>query len=307
VQRAVVTGAQGFIGRHLVRELRRHGVEVTPFVRRVGIDATELVLGEALWSATRLARLITALEPDVVFHLAGRTRGTPAELEESNVGVTRQMLEALRPFRDPPLLVVCGSAAEYGEAVVDGVPVEEDADCVPQSEYGAIKLAQTRAALDFALETGAAVLVARIFNPIGPGLPAHLALGEFARQIVALRSAPGVLRTGNHDVRRDFIDVRDVARTLRLLAEHPAARGVVNVCTGRGTALSELVAMLIRISDSEVAIEPDASRLRPGERAVMVGSTARLARFGAVPPETDFEAVVTELWREAEARWAAAA
>ena len=176
-----------------------------------------------------------------------------------------------------------------------------------QRGTGASKLAQTQAALEFGEATGTQVLVARIFNPIGPGMPHHLALGEFARQIAAFRGEPGVLRTGNLDVWRDFIDVREVARALRILAANPEARGIVNVCTGRATSLRELVEMLIRVSETDVATLPEASRLRTGERSVVIGSADRLAHLGAAPPARDLKPVVASLWYKTEAQWAGAA
>ena len=82
---------------------------------------------------------------------------------------------------------------------------------------------------------------ARIFNPIGPGMPRYLALGEFARQIAALPPHGGMLQTGSLTVSRDFIDVEDVASALHRLATHPLACGVVNICSGKPTRLDGLV------------------------------------------------------------------
>jgi GDP-4-dehydro-6-deoxy-D-mannose reductase len=147
------------------------------------------------------------------------------------------------------------------------------------------------------------VLIARIFNPIGPGMPTFLALGGFARQIAVLRASHGILRTGNIHVFRDFIDVEHVAGALRILAQNPAARGVVNICSGEATELSRLVGILIDVSGKNVTIETTSSRLRPGEPGVVVGSVALLARLRAAPPHTDYANVVRRVWQHAETRW----
>jgi len=304
VTQAIVTGADGFLGRHLVRDLEHHGVAVTALTRRPNAELSSVAMGDAPWSPDRLADIIEAVEPDTVFHLVGGATGSLADLEQLNVGVTMSLMRALREVQARPLLVCCGSAAEYGSAVVDGVPIRESTACAPTSPYGASKLAQTKAVLEFSEATGTPVLVARIFNPIGPGLPPYLALGDFARQIATM-GARGVLRTGNLRVFRDFIDVEHVTQTLWTLSRNPTARGVVNVCGGEATQLSSLVQLLIGLSGKNVVIESVAERTRKDEVAVIVGSTALLGRLGARPPRTDYPDVIARLWHHAEMHWAA--
>jgi GDP-4-dehydro-6-deoxy-D-mannose reductase len=306
LRRAIVTGARGFLGRHLVRDLLQQGVRVTTLSRQPGPQAepTSVAMGDAPWSATRLARIIEAAVPDVVFHLVGGVIGSSAELEQLNVEVASSIMQALRIAQVHPLLVCCGSAAEYGAAVVDGVPVPETASCAPVTPYGAAKLALTKAALAFGEATATPVLVARIFNPIGPGMPSHLALGEFARQIAIMPGPHGVLQAGNLQVFRDFVDIEHVATALGRLAENPDARGIVNICSGRPTELNTLLDILIGVSGKSVTITTNPARLRPGELQIIIGSTARLASLGAEPPPTDYADVVGRVWRDAEQRWA---
>jgi GDP-4-dehydro-6-deoxy-D-mannose reductase len=305
IQRAIVTGAEGFLGLHLVRDLQQQGVCVTGLARRPAPNAPYVAMGDAPWSPTRLARIIERAEPDVIFHLVGGAAGSQAELERLNVGVAASLMRALQRVQARPLLVCCGSAAEYGAAITDGVPARESMTCVPSSVYGATKLAQTNAALAFAERSGTPVLIARIFNPIGPGMPPYLALGEFARQIAGLRNSHGVLQTGNIQVSRDFIDVEHVARAFRKLARNSAARGVVNICSGQATRLSTLVELLIQASGKAVTLETIPARVRPDEMSVVVGDTTLLASLGAAPPQTNYGDVVERVWQDAKTRRAA--
>jgi GDP-4-dehydro-6-deoxy-D-mannose reductase len=304
VRRAIVTGADGFLGRHLVPSLQRHGVQVTALTRRPRPDAACIAMGDAPWSTTRLANIIETAEPDAIFHLVGGTLGSEAELEQANLGVARSVMQAIRDSQAHPLLVCCGSAAEYGAAVVDGEPVCESAVCAPLTAYGTVKLALTNAALSFSEATGTPVLVTRIFNPIGPGMPAYLALGGFAQQIASMQGSYGVLQTGNLRVFRDFIDVDQVTRAFWLLAQNPDARGVVNVCSGQATELSLLVQILIDTSGKDVAIETVPARLRRWEPAVVIGSTVRMAKLGAAQPVADYIDLVGRIWQHATARQA---
>jgi GDP-4-dehydro-6-deoxy-D-mannose reductase len=299
---ALVTGGQGFIGRNLVEALRERGVNVRTLGRRRSIDSTHIVLDEASWNSSALSRVLEEVAPDCIFHLAGKTRGTPAELNHANLGLIQGLLLALRRITLRPRLVIAGSAAEYGSAIRDGEPVRETTMCVPLSAYGASKQAQTRAALDYADATGTSVLVARIFNPLGPCMPTHLAIGDFANQIATMPRDQGTLRVGNIDVRRDMIDVEHVATLLCQLAVNPDARGITNVCSGQAPLLRELVEMLIDGCGRKIDIEVDWARVRGNEPRAIIGSTDLLTKLGCPPPPTDFPAVIARVCRAVETK-----
>ena len=302
---ALVTGGQGFIGRHLVKALRQRGVQVTSVGRRPSVDAGHIdtghiVVEEESWGTPVLDRVLQEVAPDCVFHLAGRARGTPAELIGANLGLLQGLLQSLRRTALQPQLVIAGSAAEYGSSIRDGEPIRETLTCAPLSPYGASKQAQTRAALAYADATGTSVLVARIFNAVGPNMPVHLAIGDFARQIAAMPRSHGTLRVGNIDVRRDMIDVEHIGTLLWELAENPDAHGVVNVCSGRAPPLRDLVEMLIAGCGRKVDIEVDWARVRGNEPRTIVGSIELLVGLGCPPPPTDFPALMARVRRAME-------
>ena len=303
MRRAVVTGGQGFIGRHLVNALRRRGVDVRSLGRRQPGDATDvthIVLEEAQWDSRALDRVLEDAAPDCIFHLAGRTPGTPTELTRANVDLTHGLLRALRRTALRPRLVVAGSEAEYKSAIRDGEAFGETAICAPVSAYGASKQAQTRAALAYAETARTSVLVARIFNPLGSKMPTHLAIGDFANQIASMPRDRGTLRVGNIDVRRDMIDVEHIAALLYQLAENPNACGIVNLCSGKALLLRDLVEMLIDGCGRKIDIEVVWGRVRGNEPHTVIGSTDLLAKLGCSPPPTDFPAVIAGVLRAVE-------
>src|SRR6185295_9539377 len=126
---------------------------------------------------------------------------------------------------------------------------------------------------------------ARIFNPIGPGMGRHLALGDFARQLAGSNELPAILRVGNLDVFRDFIDVRDLVAILVGLSTNPQAIGrVLNVCSGRGLLLRDIVARMVSLSGKDAKIEVEQSRVRPREMRMFYGSTRALNGIGIAVP-----------------------
>ena len=92
--------------------------------------------------------------------------------------------------------------------------------------------------------------------------------------------------------------------TLRRLAQNPEARGIVNVCSGQATELRQLVQMLIDTSTKHITIQTASSRLRGDEPRTVIGSTGRLAELHAMPPPTDYAAVIARIRNDVEARWA---
>lgn len=302
MRRAVVTGASGFIGGALTRELRERGYKVATLTRSPDPrDPDNLVLGAAPWSVEAWANALRHTRPDVVFHLAGAARGSEADLEAANVTGTETLFSAMRACDIVAPIVLAGSAAEYGAAIQDGVPVREEDRCEPAAPYGRSKLAQTRLALAFAEETEIPVCIARIFNAIGPGLPRHLALGDFAAQIVAMAPEQNELATGNLDVARDFVTGEQAALSLRKLGEI-SHTGIVNVCSGYAVSLRAMVERMIEASGRDIRLTLDPARLRPGDLRAIIGSKEKLDALGASAPDIDLIEIAPAILRHAAAR-----
>jgi GDP-4-dehydro-6-deoxy-D-mannose reductase len=299
-RRALVTGATGFVGRHLVARLAADGWIVGTAIRGgVGrptppeAQAT-FVLGRAPWDSRTLGSALAEFDPDVVFHLAGRTTApTAAEMYEANTWLAASLFDTIAragPCRP------AGSAAEYGPIPPARLPVAEDHPCAPVGDYGISKHAQTLMGLARA-RAGFGVLVARIFNPVGPGMPRHLALAGFAGQLRGPEAGQGsVLHVGDLDVERDFIGVAEAARLISALGAAPENFGeVYNICSGRAFALRPLVEELVRLSGRRVSLVTGPARLRPGEARVFFGSTGRLAARGLAPRVPGFAALLPAL------------
>ncbi len=173
-----------------------------------------------------LREALGRVAPDVVIHTAGKTPpAADEELYRANFWSTSHLLGALRGMRKPMRVVLAGSAAELGPVDPAKLPVAEDYAADPVDAYGRSKLMATRSGL---AERGPLeVVAARIFNVIGPGLPATQAFGAFAARLAKPGPDPMELPVGSVETRRDFVDVRDVARALIALAHSRPSRSAL--------------------------------------------------------------------------------
>ncbi len=304
--RVLVTGASGFIGRSVLKELQTRGLETISVSRTL----REPVAGErqcvlsAPSAAIEVRDLLFSASPDVVMHLAGISSAPSySELYGANVVFAANLLDAALAMPNKPRVLVAGSAAEYGPVPAAHLPVREDFTCRPNTAYGASKLAQTSHAL-IAASRGLPVVVARLFNPIGAGMPKSLALGSFAHQIAQMGTRGGILETGDLDAIRDFMDVHVAAKLLVELALMPNSAGsaeVVNICTGEGQRLLDLTQRLIGLAGVPVELKHDVARRGNSEVKAFVGDPSRLASLGLAYASSDFDAVLEAILKSARA------
>jgi GDP-4-dehydro-6-deoxy-D-mannose reductase len=226
-----------------------------------------------------------------VFHLAGqssvgRSFEAPLETWEINATGTLRLLEALRhEGPHPPRLLLVSSAEVYGGIPAAEQPIRESHPIRPLTPYGASKGSAEICALQFAEMGAVDAVIARSFNHIGPGQDARFVLPSFARQLVRMRQggAEPVLRVGNLDVRRDFLDVRDVVQAYLAIMERGESGVVYNVCSGEDRSLRAIVEQLVRLSGTGARIEEDPERFRPADIPVLIGDPSRLRALGWEP------------------------
>jgi nucleoside-diphosphate-sugar epimerase len=296
--RLLLTGATGFIGRQVV------GAATNWTVTRVtraqeAFSPDELALGPGPWTRADFASALATARPDVVLHCAGALHSMDARTcIDTNAVLAAELLGAVADLPEPRRVILIGSAAEYGIVPADAQPVVETHPCAPRTNYAVAKCAQSLLGFAAAMR-GQQVLVARLFNPVGVGMPSELALPSFARQIV--RSGPRpVVRVGDLAAQRDFLDVDEAARLLLALAAMPRwPWPVVNVCSGSAYRLGDLLDGLIATSGLPVRVEVDPALIRPGDMPILTGNTERLASVGLTPQTPDFLALLPRLLTEA--------
>lgn len=284
--RVLITGASGFVGEHLARECQRAGDTVVGISRSGAIPegVGESVEGRSvdLRDGEALAAVVGSVRPEVVYHLAalssvGRSWEQPARAVQDNVAMAVNVLEAVRNQAPDTCLVWASTCEVYGPP--DRLPIDEWAPLRPANPYAVSKTTGDLLAAVYADAHGLRIIRARPFNHSGPGQRPNFILSSLARQASEglLASADPVrILTGNPDARRDFTDVRDVARAYRLLAAR-AQPGVYNICSGRSVSPTEQVQLIRRlIAPAEVEHVIDPGRLRDNEVMELRGAHERI-------------------------------
>lgn len=275
--RILVTGATGFVGRWLIRELNAAGHEALAAPGSAEVDVTD---------RSAVNDLVAWARPDAIAHLAGMSYAMNAARDPEralavNEGGTRVVVEAAAE-RTPVPVLVAGSADVYGTPAPGDLPLHESAPIRADRPYGRSKLAQELAALAIGAARAVPVVVTRSFNHTGPGQRSEFVAPALAGRLLAARATgERTIRVGNLDVRRDIGDVRDVVRAYRLLIEGLAAGSVpaatvVNVATGRAASIREVLGMLAEAIG--VAVEPqvDPDLVRPDDPPLIVADVARI-------------------------------
>jgi len=271
-ERVLVTGAAGFTGRHLCTHLRECGYRVFGLVEHARVDPDDLVAD--LLDAPALGAAIRTAAPDRVVHLAAIAfpgHAEAASIYRVNLTGTLTLLEALvrEGFgRNRVLLPSTGTvyaSSESGELL-------EPAPLAPATHYAVSKLAMEHMARMYARSLP--ITVVRPFNYTGPGQHEPYLIPKIVRHF-AERAA--TIELGNVDVIRDFLDVRSVVDVYQRLLNTPAAAGgTFNVCSGKGVAIRDLVAMLEELTGHRIAIRVNPKFVRPDEPRRIVGCSAKL-------------------------------
>jgi len=308
--RVLVTGAGGFVGRHLVAHLLRRGHEVFAAVHRRKHpfpSGTEILVINVL-QVEQLQNVLGAVKPDAIVHLAAQSMvgiswNDPGSTFAVNVLGTINLLEAVRRVLTECKVLAVGSSEEYGLTAAEGVPLTEDHPCRPQNPYAVSKFAMGQIALQFAGRYGLRLVHARPFNHFGPGQQEGYVVSDFASQVARIEAGlqPPVLRVGDLTAKRDFTDVHDVVEAYAALLEADVENGVYNVCSGVARSVGEVLQLLLSETAVPIDVEADPERFRPAEVLVFVGSVDKIARATGWRPRREFTLSLRETlawWRE---------
>jgi len=289
--RVFVTGASGFVGKRLMRQLRGAGHDAHGTDREV--DVTCL---------TEIQPALEAHQPDAIIHLAALSSVAMSWQEphlcyRMNFIGTRTLLRAAASVCREARILLIGSSDEYSPTAPSAEPIDESASLHPRSPY-----ARTKAAAEFlgkaAVGRDQDVVRVRAFNHTGAGQPDHFVVSSFARQVARIRLGrqEPVMRVGNLESVRDFLHVDDVLAAYQALLDPDIPADTYNVASGRSTSIQEILDRLIEIAEIAPRVERDPDRWR--EADWRVGDATRLHDATGWRPKISLDAILRELYED---------
>jgi GDP-4-dehydro-6-deoxy-D-mannose reductase len=289
--RVLVTGADGFVGPHLLCRLTLAGHEVVAWG---GPQAAEPALD--VRDAAAVSALVKEVAPEGVVHLAGWSSvgssfDRPLDCFAVNALGTAHLLEAVRVGAPRARVLLISSGEVYGP----GEHPRSEADALLSlSPYAMSKQAAELIAQQYQRSFGVQAIVARAFNHVGPGQDQRFVVPSLLQQVmdVARGQREPVIQVGNLDPVRDFSSVADVVDAYCLLLERGAVGQVYNVCSGRGRSIREVLDELLRLAGVSAEIRIDPARVRPTDIPHLVGDPARLLSLGWQPRHDPFSSLV---------------
>jgi len=301
--RVLITGSTGFVGRYLVPALasalpanaeiiaashRGDNAVGDPKVRVITLDVT---------SPEQVCAALADNAPSHLFHLAAVSAIPAAQQDirhtwDINFGGTLNVALGILKHAPECRLIYCSSAQVYGSSNPSKAPIDEDAPLDPENVYAASKAAADVMIGQLTRQQLRAVRM-RPFNHSGPGQNENFVVPAFAAQIARIERGEQepIIRVGDLDSSRDFLDVRDVVdayvRAVLRFDDLPA-RCVINIASGRAWSIRTILDILLGLSKKPIQVVQDEKRMRAAETSVLTGSRDAAHRLLGWTPQTDF-------------------
>ena len=304
---ALVTGATGFIGTHLVRFLRAKEWDVVgTYIVPDSDPHTKLpnvcLVHCDLRDGQRVQELFQGIGFSHVFHLGAQSLPAlswkdPVSTFESNIMGSLRLFEAVRSVKRPPVVVSACSGAEYGDIPRSAIPVKEEHPLAPMHPYGISKMCVDRLAHLYSRYYNVPTVTMRLFNTTGPG-KADDAPSDFVRQLVRVRKGlqPPVIKVGNLKPRRAFLDVSDAVRGFYLAATRGKRGEVYNLCAATTHEIGKLLRTAIDLSGVNVRVKRSSQLMRPFDEKIIFGSTRKFRRDTGWKPRLSLEQTLISMF-----------
>ncbi len=315
--KAIVTGAGGFIGSHMVDFLLAKGFDVVATTRPGGrrwnvghlLNPPALHFNHAevdMRVRTAVEHVIETHRPNIIFHFAAQSRvlpswQDPAYTIDANVLGTVYIFETIKRLKLPCKVIMACSSAAYGTTYENERPLKETNTLRPVHPYGISKMAAEWMAKQYQLNFGIDARVMRFFNQTGPR-KIEDACSDFARAVAKIEvgKADPVIRVGNLDTYRDITGIKDTLAATWAVTELGKPGETYNVCSSKPTLIRDVLKKLVSFSHKKIKIaEKSEEKLRITDEPIILGDNTKIhSECGYVPKQA-----LADLFREMFEYW----
>ena len=302
MKKLVLIGASGFIGKKLFDHL-----DQTKLFDLVGTyngsaeskDKSLFIKLDVL-DQNQVHAFLSSSKPDIIINCTGNIIGNATVSVDLNLLATMNILNAVVELVPYAKLVFFGSAAEYGPGTPELELISENTQCNPVSVYGIVKFATTRIILNYIQRHKLNATVIRPFNVIGGTMPPSLLIGALLQRIRDCSNIPEkqFLKVGNINVYRDFIDIRDLCRFVKLIVSIDKAPPVLNACSGNSVKVEYVVEQLIRLSEKNIQLSIDPGLLRKNDQPYAIGNNTAALNFLGFNVQHTIDESLLFIWNE---------
>lgn len=290
--KVLITGITGMAGSEFAKAYKEKGYEVVGIARnsapaRMYEDKRSDVIRCDIMDRDQIERVIQREQPDLVVHMAAQAfNGLSWDCEtlthETNYFGSLNLIRAVHKMEKPAKMLLACTSAEYGAFNPEECPLKEDRNLRPLTPYGVSKVGMEMLAHQYIANYGMKIFLPRMFIHVGTGHPPATAIQNFARQLALIKQGKiePEIHVGDLSTYRDFIDVRDGVAGMMLLADSDMVGVPVNICTGVGHKIEDILNKLIKIANVDVKIIPDKKFMRPSDEKVLIGDNSRLKSLG---------------------------
>lgn len=304
--KVLIIGAGGFAGGYLIKELKNSGYEVHAThlpSENISTGCFRYVLD--VLNRNDVKKLINEIKPDIIYHLAAQSSVAvswkkPQLTAEINIIGSINVMEALP---DNTRLILIGSGEEYGFIRENACPIKETESLNPANIYAVSKVCAGMIGRIYHRAYNKDIIIVRAFNHSGAGQAETFVISDFCKQIAEIEKgmkSPEIC-TGNLSAKRDFTDVRDIARAYRLLGEKGVSGKTYNVGRGKAVSIEYILNTAMGMSEVPITHRLDPERLRASDIPVIEPDISEIFRDTGWKAEIPIEQTVSdtlEYWRE---------
>ena len=302
IKKYLITGAQGFVGYYLLSALlERSNIEIIACSRK---NDTTFELGlspKIIWESLELQNpaevtaLIKKYKPHFIVHLAAVSNifeswQNPLHCINNNATLVLNIVDSIRNFSQHTKLLSISSSEVYDTNFQ--APFSETSKTFSKNPYALSRIFQEEICTFYSNIYNLNIVNVRPFSHIGPRQTNRFVIPAFIEKVL---SNNDLIRVGNIDVVRDFLDVRDVVSAYLLLLEYGQSGQTYNVCSGVGRKLSDVLQLIMDLSSKNLLIETDSSLLRTNENMVIIGNHNKLKEITQWQDRISFEQTIQDM------------